>query len=96
MISLNISPIKVPQFNFFLKSASLCIPITRHKLIFLFNNITGHPDDPLSVGILCPNSYSFIILIILPHPLTALSPYGYSTEKTSEFLYILYPFFFFF
>jgi len=37
-------------------SPSLCIPITCIKFISSFNNIIGHPDEPLSVDILCSNS----------------------------------------
>ena len=34
----------------------LCMPITSIKLILLFNNIIGQPDDPFSVEILWVNS----------------------------------------
>ena len=87
---LNISPIKVPPFNCFEYIASLCIPITCIKFILLFNKIIGHPDEPLSVGILCSNSKP-IIFFIWPLAQAASSPKGCSIENTSISLYIPYP-----
>ena len=37
---------KVPPFNFLEICPSLCIPITLNKLILLFNNIIGQPEEP--------------------------------------------------
>ena len=43
---------KVPPFILCFLSPSLCIPTTCIKFILLFNNIIGHPDEPVSVDIL--------------------------------------------
>ena len=65
-ISFINSPIKVPLFVPLVLSQFLCIPITCNKFISLLFNIIGHPDDPVFISILCPNSKP-LNAIILPH-----------------------------
>ena len=79
-ISSIITPIKEPPFICLKVLAFLWIPITWIKFLFEFNKIIGLPDEPFSVGILCSNSFPFI-LIIFPLALSASCPCGYSIEN---------------